>query len=1170
MLSVIEIDREHDLAYILLRPELRDRRGGVSQSLRVAEDIVLDLDDSGQLVGIELLNASSRLNLNELSEGTAELIVGVKEAAEMVGVEKSNFVRDYANKPNFPAPIAELASGRFWLRADIERYVQSKNVPGRRPNPRFSKDEAVQRTNQPEVIGIVRDVRWDRQAESWNYSVQVGGQLRVLPEESLQPVTPVTSPWDGMAARSFSGARHFIFTLTYHRLRRPPTRIAYSFATSRTQFYPHQFTPLLKFLDHPGKRMLIADDVGLGKTIEAGYILRELRARQVVERVLVVVPARLAPKWKREFQMRFDESFDIVRRGDLLSLVDRVRQGRELDPFRWIISYENARPEEVRIALETTQPPIDVLIVDEAHRLRNPESLQHKVGAALCRISDTVLFLSATPVQNSLDDLWNLLRLLSPEEFADRSLFQSQVDANRPLLQAQRALAARPARCQDALARLGEFLSNPAGAQFAGTELVQSITQRLRSRDMRTADLVELQGDFARLSPTGHIITRTRKVDALPNRPRREAGWIPVPLTSPERKIYENVESLCRLSLSPSASAWGYQMALLQTYRMTASCIPAAMQYFAERLRVSPSALFDGETLEDTDDDEQPDATDIDASVQPSSTPRLRLSQAVKTYERIAGVDTKLARLVEDLQRIWEEDGRNARPRRKVVVFSTFRRTLEYLRSALTSQGIANRMIHGGRPVDEREVAIDEFLDRADILVLLASEVGGEGIDLQRASVVVNYDLPWNPMVVEQRIGRVDRIGQTSPRIVVMNMVVTNSVEERILQRLLQKIGIFEESIGELDPIIGEAIERLTERALRGDLAPDEVDRAVEETGDALHRRVLTAREMLARLDGLLAADQAIIDEINAVTDERQLPAESEMRLFLNEFLGEHFPGCQIPEEATRRPVALHFEDGLGGAIEDAAPHFGHEAPNITRFARRLLGGPVEITLSREASYRHPQADLLHLRHPLVRFAVSEIQRGRGRLHKTFALSLERSAVVEPGLYLFALSLVEIPGYRPTIRLACAIADLRSERAWSDPEQTTPVVLELLQHATDCDPPPLFDEEIENAKVRIVTAIGDLLAEWSNREQRLDHGRREQQLSALRTTFEFRLRRTRERLQTLQQRQSPDFAVRMAQAQFDKAQQQFDALAKESPAVAWRGIEQEEIAVGILCVGSGQ
>src|SRR5260370_6409600 len=186
--------------------------------------------------------------------------------------------------------------------------------------------------------------------------------------------------------------RPFVFTLTYHRLRRPPTRIAYSFSTSRTQFYPHQFTPLLKFLDHPGKRLLIADDVGLGKTIEAGYILRELRARQVVERVLVVVPARLVPKWKRELQTRFDEYFDAVRRADLLSLAERLRQAQELDPFRWIASYEHVRPDAGRVAFEDTEPPIDVLIVDEAHRLRNPDTLHHPIAPTLFAISHAFLF----------------------------------------------------------------------------------------------------------------------------------------------------------------------------------------------------------------------------------------------------------------------------------------------------------------------------------------------------------------------------------------------------------------------------------------------------------------------------------------------------------------------------------------------------------------------------------------------------------------------------------------------------------------------------------------------------------------------------------------------------------------------------------------------------------
>lgn len=1040
-----------------------------------------------------------------------------------------------------------------------------------RPEPRFSSGDVVQRVNQPEAVGVVRDVRWDRQAESWNYSVQFGAQLRVLPEESLESLRPMVSPWDALLGGTVSGARHFVFTLTYHRLRRPPTRIAYSFSTSRTQFYPHQFTPLLKFLDHPGKRLLIADDVGLGKTIEAGYILRELRARQVVERVLVVVPARLVPKWKRELQTRFDESFDVVRRIDLLGLAERLRQGREIDPFRWIVSYEHVRPEEVRAALEDTQPPIDVLIVDEAHRLRNTETLQHRVGATLCRISDIVLFLSATPVQNRLEDLWHLLQLLSPEEFSSWDLFQNQIDANRPLLLAQRALALRPARLEEAATKLGEFLENPAGAQFANTEIAQSIAERLRTAGLHGRDLVELRADIGRLSPTGHIITRTRKVDALPDRPRREAGWIRVLLTAAELAIYESVAQLCRLAHGGYEGSWGFQMALLQAYRMTASSIPAAIGYFAERLRTSPSVLFGGEPVVDGDEDgedESPEPIDLTASAPASASIRERIVAAIATYERIAGTDSKLECLVRELRSVWDEDDRAGRQRRKVVVFSTYRRTLVYLEAALDRRAIPNRMIHGLVPVDEREIAIDEFLDRGDVLVLLTSEVGGEGIDLQRASVVVNYDLPWNPMVVEQRIGRVDRIGQESPRIVVMNLVVAESVEEMILQRLLNKIGIFEESIGELDPIIGDEIQHLTERALRGELGPDELDRVVEETGEALQRRILAAHQMLARLDGLLAADQAIIDEIHAVTGERQLPTEEETRLFLNEFLGEHFPGCQIPEEATRRVVSLNLGEGLPAALERAAADFGADAATITRFARRLSGGPVEVTLSRDAGYRHLRADLLHLRHPLVRFAVSEVEKGRSRLHKAFALALGQSSILAPGLYVFAISVVEIPGYRPTTRLAAAVVDVASDRAWSDPEETTPVVLELLERAQELELPLLDSAALETAKARAVSALNGLLSDWSAREQRLDYARREQQYTALRTTLEFRLQRALTRLATLERRQAAHFAIRMAQAQVDRARQQLEAMAAQAPSTTWPGVEQEEIAVGVLRVES--
>ena len=244
-------------------------------------------------------------------------------------------------------------------------------------------------------------------------------------------------------------------------------------------------------------------------------------------------------------------------------------------------------------------------------------------------------------------------------------------------------------------------------------------------------------------------------------------------------------------------------------------------------------------------------------------------------------------------------------------------------------------MIHGGIDVDQRELAIDDFLERIDVPVLLTSEVGGEGIDLQRASIVVNYDLPWNPMVVEQRIGRVDRIGQESERIIVCNLVVKDSIEERVVQRLLDKLGIFRESIGELDPIIGEQIEKLGEQALRGELTEKELERIVEERGDALARQVHEARDMLSRVDGLLAADQGLVDEIRAVTEERQIPSEKDLLRFLNALLAERVPGCQIPKAATRDVTEVDLRGQLPVAIEAAAVELGADA---SVFARRIMG----------------------------------------------------------------------------------------------------------------------------------------------------------------------------------------------------------------------------------------
>src|ERR1035441_3103287 len=378
---------------------------------------------------------------------------------------------------------------------------------------KYEVGDYVQRTNQPELVAIVRELRWDSQVDGWNYLVQFGAQLRAVPEEALEVVSAVLSPWESFEQGSLSGKTHFIFTLTYERLKSPPARIAHSFATARTQFYPHQFKPLLKFLDNPGKAILIADDVGLGKTIEAAYILRELDAHQAIERVLIVVPARLRSKWEKELRQRFGEQFKVVKGADLIEQANPVAKGRELEEFRLITSFESSRSDEVRAALDDVPLPIDVLIVDEAHRLRNPETLQHKVGMVLTRSANAVLFLTATPVQNKLEDLWNLLKLLSPDEFSEWPLFQEQIKGNRLILAAQNSLANHQPDYDAAQKTVDAFIRRYA-PERSGRQFLASIMERLAEAPSDRRDCLELQADISRLSPTSRSEEHTSELQS--------------------------------------------------------------------------------------------------------------------------------------------------------------------------------------------------------------------------------------------------------------------------------------------------------------------------------------------------------------------------------------------------------------------------------------------------------------------------------------------------------------------------------------------------------------------------------------------------------------------------------------------------------------------------------
>lgn len=1035
-------------------------------------------------------------------------------------------------------------------------------------NSKFKAKDIVQRVNQPESIGVVLDPSWDDQTETWTYYVQFGNTVTAVPESSLRGWVQAASAWERFRSpEMFSGADHFRATLTFHKLKTPTARVAYAFSTARTLFFPHQFKPLLKFLDGGGSGILIADDVGLGKTIEAGYILRELQARRNLERIVVLAPARLGTKWKRELFQRFDESFEIVKGSQFIDLSNALEAGKEVAPFRWIVSYEGARSENVQNAILSSRPSLDMLIVDEAHRLRNTETLQHRLGRLLCDLADYAIFLTATPVQNSLDDLWNLLKLLSEEQFPDREIFHRQVEENRTILESQRNLG-NPAQRERAVSLLSRLQDSDTTRSSVSNTFLDSIVKRLKEANLSVADVSELNADIAQLNTLGHVVSRTRKSEAMPGCARREAMWCPVDLQQSERLIYDNVERLCRVNPDHSdIQSWGFQMATLMAFRATASCIPAAIRYFNEKLEskhrdleINSYTELTSDELEEPDPDQPITASDLTNWFEAQ---RSLLAYLVDHWQVNGGVDSKFETLAAAIRSIWDEDDEKEQPRRKIVIFSFFRKTLEYLSQTLTSRDIQVRMIHGLINLRDRELAIDEFLGRSEVPILLTSEVGGEGIDLQRASVLINYDLPWNPMVVEQRIGRIDRIGQLAKRIVIVNFVVRGSIEERILQRLLHKIGIFESTIGEIDPIIGDRIEQLTRQSLSGFLSEEELEQELLKEERAIANSVATAKKVRKEAEHLFTSDQSLLDEISALTGERQIPAERDLWTFVNGFLGERYPGYLIPEEALTNVARTVFSPRLARDLENAPRDLGID---VAAFGGKAALGELGLTLSREIAYRHTSSDLVHLSHPLVKFIIHELDGRYG--NEAFCLSIDKSSVLEQGLYAFAIRIIEIEGITLRNRFETCVAECSGDRLWTEKAETTQVLIEMMEKGQSHRIDPFPRNLVEELERRLKSGLDMLKRGVEVRESSVALARLEQRKAISKKLAELKLKRAKDQLMAMKSSGAKDFAIKMGVLKVKKAEEYLSSLTSAHTEAVSSGVRAwTDIAVGFLSVG---
>lgn len=1014
---------------------------------------------------------------------------------------------------------------------------------------------AVRRRADPAIVGIVRSRAWNEQLEDWIYKVQFGLGTIGLPGDELEPLPETSDPWSDLAAGSLGDPDTLQRLLVVRRIQKPASRIAAAFGTARARVMPYQFKPLLKFLESQSQRLLIADDVGLGKTIEAGYVLRELRARTNLERVLVIVPARLREKWRNELERRFDERFAVVnRRRVLRELLEPIAAGRDVGDLQWIVSYESLRTKEVIEAFQDLGPAIDLTIVDEAHKARNPDTLQSRAVRAAVDCSTSALFLTATPIQTSLENLFNLLRILEPDTFQRFDVFTSQLDATRPVGRALAALRRSPPNTESARQELEQMFAREGAATRS---FLSSLMQRLADASSLTrTDLVALQRDISELSPISYIMSRTRKVEVLPDRPVRNAQAVMVTMTEAERTYYDAVVDMCRAA---STSSWGESMWALSAYRCAASCIPASVEYFRQHAREPAGEVS---TLSAELEEESPWLEGDGQKPAPTgaSVGTLLGRLLGKTPARFP-VDSKFTAFRRALQEVWDEDRGAGRRQRKVVVFAFFKRTLSYVSQRLAAAGVQHERIDGDMPISEREDAMERFLNQPQLLVLLSSEVGSEGLDLQEASVVVNYDLPWNPMVVEQRIGRIDRIGQRSPTLSILNLTLKDTIEERILLRLYERIGVFKDTIGEIEEILGEQVQDLVTEALTGQLSPQDQERQADLTASAIVNERLQAHRLQTEAESLIAGDQAFLDEVEGLIGERKVPSAQELHRFIRGFLVTRYPGSQVPDSLV---------DDIGSLVvrpEIASDLNRHIPPDadVRRFIGRVQEGRVAATLDPEVYLKHPRAELLGSQHPLLRLACVLVPRDTEGGVRVFHADVPSPQGVVPGDYIVRLWHAAITGLRPRVELYPLTWSV-SGACLLEHEKATNLYRALLDSATEpARVTQLSSLAVDAARTALDAEVQKRLAHLTTTEAGLARARATRRRLTLEGTLVRRVQAAEGRLKLLRERAAVhDFPLRMAERNLLKEQARLTAFRTETDESRPVVVEEETVALALV------
>jgi len=668
--------------------------------------------------------------------------------------------------------------------------------------------------------------------------------------------------------------------------------LIYSLDITGTEFLPYQFKPVLTFLESPSRGLLIADEVGLGKTIEAGLIWTELRARYDCRRLLVVCPKVLTEKWRDELWKRFGVDAHIMGARELLAEL-KLPRSRIFDGKGIICSMQSIRlpsdqkreqdPSSPRSQLAQflyaqSEPIIDLVVIDEAHHMRNSGSQSARLGRALRDVSENVLLLSATPINLKSEDLFNLLGVVDQDLFRDQEFFDQVLQANEPLVRAREQILDENVPASRIREYLIESRDSEHGVLANNAQLKKLIETLKSTQSVSTiADRVKLANKIERVNFLCNAVSRTRRREVTELRVTRKPHRICVKPNMAEQEFYSDVTASIKDYAQQRGISDGFLLANPQ--RQVSSCMYAAAKSWRDR--VYPDIL--DEDVEDGIDlaDEMPPLINHLAS---TVLPSVSLSN-------LRDEDSKFDAFYGTVQTYWTEH-----PDSKIVVFSYFLATLDYLAERLEEKGIASQILVGGAK-ESKQDAIDRFRDTPETKMLLSSEVVSEGVDLQFCRTLINYDLPWNPMKIEQRIGRLDRIGQKSKEINISNLFHANTIDERIYDRLFERLKVFERALGGMEAMLGEKIRELTDVLI---CHPEDEQKRIEQTRRAIENMRHQEEQLENQASSLLAHSDYILNKVRTAQNLKKRITEDDLKIYVKDYLDKHAPGHEFRQDGSK------------------------------------------------------------------------------------------------------------------------------------------------------------------------------------------------------------------------------------------------------------------------------